>query len=79
MLIRDIWVFVTCLMIATLLIQHQTFFYSFPPNLDKIIVVNPLAYLFLTVGIFILIKVTHYILHNFGEFWYNNKWQEKVK
>jgi len=47
------------LLLGVLLVQHGIF-YSFPPNMDNIVVVNPLVYIFLMFAIFAFWKFSSY-------------------
>jgi hypothetical protein len=48
------------LVFSMMLIQHATFFYSFPPNLSLIVYVNPMVYLIMTFAVYTMFKVSHY-------------------
>ena len=48
-----------CGLVAMGLIQHATFFYSFPPNMDKWVQVSAMTYLTLTIFLFISAKALH--------------------
>lgn len=53
--------FCLCALFTIGLIQHAMFFYSFPPDPDRYVIVNPMAYLVLTIILFISFKLSHYL------------------
>ena len=53
--------FNVCAAFTVGLIQHAMFFYSFPPDPDRYVHVNWMAYIVLTILLFISIKLGHYL------------------
>jgi hypothetical protein len=56
----NITLFLLSLILGVLLIQHGSFFYTYPPDFSKVIFVPIQVYFILGIVIFLGFKITHY-------------------
>ena len=60
-LLWNITFYLLSVLVIILAIQHSMFFYSWPPDLDKLIYVPWYIYFVLGVPVYFLFKVSHFI------------------
>jgi hypothetical protein len=53
--------FLLCILVVVLLIQHAAFFYTWPPDIGKLVGVPWYLYIILGLPVYILFKTAHYV------------------